>query len=183
MEILDLLKTEGARLEHAGKRHARELARIIRPQDLEEIRASGGFIPEPAIRMSINRAEEAYAAYVGDDLMCVFGVGVLPQFQAVWMMGSTNIDKHPRVFWRCSKIVLEYLRGKYPVMVNMVHGQNATALRWLKKLGFSINLPEKWGKRGDLFCQVMLVTQRIDLSIPRGVGGLREQELRGLLHV
>lgn len=185
MEILDLLTPEGVRLEHAGKRHARELSRVVRPQDMEEIHESGGYVTaEPAVRMSINRAEESYAAYRGSDLLCVFGVGVHDQVQVMWLIGSTHIDKCPLTFWRCSKLVIAYLREKYPLMMNMVYGKNVQTISWLRRLGFTISPPEKWGTKGALFCRATLVTQKIDLSVTeRDLAGLRERELRGLIHV
>lgn len=164
METLDLT-SYGARLVLATKRHARELARIMRKKDREECRATG-LGPEAGVRMSINNSVECYAAYVGDDLLCVFGVGPMhgaPQITVAWAMTSVYVTKYPLTFYRCSKVVVEYLRGRYPIMVNMIHGQYTEALRWLPRLGFQIGPPEQFGMRGDLFCRALLVTNRIEV--------------------
>lgn len=164
MEILDLTEA-GARLVVANKRHARELARIMREADRKEVKASGGWAAsEAVVRSSMNRSKECYAAFVGDDLLCVFGVTVYSQFQAVWMLTSKHVERHPKVFWRSSKIVIEYLRRKYPLMMNMIHGQYTSALRWAERLGFTLSPPEKFGVSGDLFCRATMVTQRVILS-------------------
>lgn len=150
----------------ATKHHARALARIMRRKDREEVMSSGGLPPEQAVRASINRSEESYAVYAGNDLLCVFGVTLLPpqgKAQLPWALGSDLIDKHRRVFWKCSKVVIEHFRDKYPLMFNMIHGQNTPALRWLERLGFTLSPPERWGKNGDLFCRAMLVTQKIEV--------------------
>jgi len=152
--------------------------------DHDEIFATSGCpVPEAAVRFSVNRSEEAYAAYLGKDLLCVFGVTVHEQVQVPWLLGSIYIDRHPLIFWRCSKMVVSHLRGKYPLMANMVWGRYAQALRWVEGLGFTISPPEKWGWRGDLFCRATMVTQKIDLSIPKNLVGLRNDELRRLIHV
>jgi len=163
--MLDLTP-HGARLVLATKRHARELGRIMRAKDREEGRAAGNFTPEASVRMSINNSCEAYAAYVGDYLLCVFGVGPMhgtPEITVAWIMTSVHVDRYPLTFYRCSKIVIEYLRGKYPIMVNMIHGQYTEALRWLERLGFKLGPPEPFGVRGDLHCRAMLVTNRIEV--------------------
>jgi hypothetical protein len=156
------LTSEGVRLEPAGKRHARELARIMRKADLDEVEALLGVrVAEQAVRYSINRSVETYAAYVGRDLLCVFGVMLMEGSQAVWMLSGTNVNKYQSTFYRCSKIVINYLRGKYPLMMNMVHSRYPAAIRWLERLGFVISQPEKFGARGDWFCRFMMHTPKL----------------------
>lgn len=148
----------------ATKRHARELARILRPQDLEETKASSG-CPDAAIviRASINRSMEAYAAYVGNDLVCVFGVTPLRQGAAPWMLSSIHVDKHAMTFWRCSKIAVKYFREFYPLLMNMVHCKYSQALRWVERLGFTLSPPEPFGPKKILFCRATMVTQGVTL--------------------
>lgn len=165
MATLDLA-AHGAVLEPATKRHARELARIMRAKDRDECSA-GGLLPEAAIRMSINNSKESYAAYARGHLLAVFGVGPLhaaPEITVVWAMTSINVDSHPLTFWRCSKVVVSYFRDRYPLMVNMVHGQYSEAFNWLGRLGFQISPPERFGARGDLFCKAILHTPRIEVA-------------------
>lgn len=161
------LQALGVRLVPAGKRHARELGRVMRPEDWEEIKLSGGWpTPEVGVRASVNRSCEAWAAYAGDALLCVFGVVKMPltgggEAQCAWAMTSVHVNAHPVAFWKASKIVIDDLRDKYPRMLNMVHAKYAAALRWLKRLGFKVYAPEKWGRGGGLFCRVELFTERI----------------------
>lgn len=176
METLSL-ESEGVRLEPAVKRHARELARILRVKDLDEIKATGGR-PEAGIRRSLNLSSEAYAVYKNKDLLCVFGVAELPQVQVMWMQSSVYVDKYQMTFWRCSKKVVTYLRGKYPLMMNMIHGKYTEAMRWAERLGFTISPPEKFGVRGDLFCRATMVTQPVSLALTS-----RDDSLMELIHV
>jgi len=142
----------------------------MRAKDREEILASGGWTrPEACIRANINRSAEAWAAYAGTDLLCVFGVvptsnqGVA--YQVPWLFGSPAIERHALTFWRCSKRVVEHWRGKYPLLLQMVHGQYTEALHWIERLGFKLEPPQKWGKRGDLFCAASLKTEEVILHV------------------
>jgi hypothetical protein len=155
----------GARLEVACKRHARELARVVRAKDLDEMRATGGRDPEAVVRASINRSLESYAVYAGGDLLCVFGVRALDfSTHGVWVLTTIHVDRHSLTFWKCSKAVVSYLRDRYPLMWNMIHGKYSEALRWARRLGFVLGAPEPFGPRGDLFCPAALETRRVELT-------------------
>lgn len=100
MAELDLTR-DGVTLVPAAKQHARLLGRSMRKADREEILASGGWtLPEACIRANINRSVEAWAAYVGDDLLCVFGVVLKDGHQLPWLFGSEAIERHALTFWR-----------------------------------------------------------------------------------
>jgi len=136
----------------------------MRPKDADEIRATGGVLLESIIRASINRSLESWAAYVGEDLLCVFGIRVVKGSWAMWVLTSVYVNKHPLTFWRASKSAVAQLREHYPLMWNMVHGKYTEALRWLEHLGFRLSPPEKFGPRGDLFCCAVLETRRIEVA-------------------
>lgn len=160
METLNLAE-HGVTLVPATKRHARELSRVIRAKEKDAILATGGSAVEPITRASINLSLEAYAAYCGDDLLAVFGVRSVRDTHAVWALTSVHVERHPMTFWRCSKAVVHYLRGKYPLMWNMIHGKYPEALRWVERLGFKLSPPEPFGPRGDLFCCAALATKKL----------------------
>lgn len=136
----------------------------MRAKDRDETMASSGLYPEQSVRLSVNSSVEAWAVSKDGVVLCVFGVRVAERMCIPWAMTSVHVEKHPKTFWRCSKIVVDYLRGKYPAMLNMVHGKYPEALRWLQRLGFTIAPPEVFGKRGDLFCQVTLITKKVELA-------------------
>lgn len=155
---------EGVRFEVATRRHARELARCMRAKDKAEIKSSGNFPPEPCVRMAINHSVESYAAYVGNDLLGVFGVQTYREFQAIWFMSGEAVDKYPMTFYRASKLVVSYLRGRYPLMMNMIHCAYPEAARWVERLGFTLSPPEPYGARKELFVRATMSTQPVLLS-------------------
>lgn len=159
MEILSV------RAVPAGKRQVRELGRLMRPADRAEILASGGWSDvERCLRANVNRSVEAWAMYADKDLLCIVGVLLGPNCQVPWVLTSVHVDNHPLTFWRASKEVVDKLRDKYPLMINMIHAKYGAALRWAERLGFTIMAPEKFGVAGDLFCKVVLDTRKIEVA-------------------
>lgn len=166
METLDLSGC-GVRLVPATKLHARELGRTMRAADRDEILASGAWSsPERCVRANINRSIKAWAAYAGDDLLCVFGVASHhePGVFLPWALTAEPVHRHRLAFYKASKIFISWLRGKCRCLFQMVHGKYTASLGWLAKLGFEIYPPEKFGARGDLFCPVILITHSVVLG-------------------
>jgi len=149
----------------AGKRHARLLNTLLRPEDRQEIWESGRFLPEQAARASINRCEEAWALYVGNDLLAVFGVSTYDTgWAAPWAFSTVHVAKYPLTFWRVSKIVLAHWRDRYPKMVQMIYARYPQALAWVKRLGFKVEEPVPWGWNKSFFCRVSLETAHVRTS-------------------
>lgn len=152
----------GVRLEPANKRHARAMARITRPEDAAEMWASGKLLPEQGVRASINRATEAWAGYVGDDLLAVFGVTDYQNgWAAPWAISSVHVNRHALTYYRASKVVIEHYRSQYPQMVQMISAEYHGALRWVERLGFKLRGPEPFGWQGALFCRVEMLTPKL----------------------
>lgn len=148
----------------ATKQHARVLGRTMRAQDRAEVRASGGMTPEQAVRSSINRSVEAWSAFVGDgELVGMFGVSPLPGGAAPWLLTSDVVDRYPMTFWKASRRIVEYLRVKYPMLVNRIDARYEQALRWARRLGFVIEPPTPWGAENRLFVPVIMHTPKVVL--------------------
>lgn len=165
METLDLMRT-GTWVAPAGKKHAEVLSRTMRKQDRVEVLASGGLTPMKAARLSINRSIEAYALYLGpaylcDKLLAVFGVGEDGHVRFPWMLTANAVDdnfKSKMSFYRATKKIVHYFRGRYPLMMNMVYVGSPGTMKWAEQLGFKISDPEPWGSSGSLFCRITMVT-------------------------
>lgn len=160
--VYEVEATTGVKLVRAGKKHAIQLGREMRAEDRAEVLASGGFtIPEKVVRASINASPEAWAAYFDGRLLAVFGVRPTPTCAIPWALTSVHVARYPFTFWKTSKMVVARWRDDYPLLANKVHASYGAALRWVKKLGFSVGVPEPFGVNGDLFCHVQLETRSI----------------------
>lgn len=150
---------------HATKAHARALARVMRAADKAEVMASGGYLPEAALRRSMNLSHASWAVMVGDEILCIFGVIPQPDGSGIaWLLSSTLVDTHPLTFWRESKKVIEILRHHYPALRNMVDARYAQAVAWLKRLGFEVGEARPFGKAQLPFHPILL---RRSLWLPK----------------
>jgi hypothetical protein len=122
--------------------------------DRDSTQAIFGTSIEEAMDKTLARAAESYAAYCGDDLLCIFGVtknSLLCEWVCFWMVGTDNINKHPVAFARCSREVTARVIDKYKWTKNYVDARNTTSIRWLKWLGFTIHPAVPFGYEGRLF--------------------------------
>jgi len=126
----------------AGPEHIPSLVEGMSPLVKRELqkRYPGVFI-EDVLAIAISRADEAYAGFVGDDLVCVIGVSsenVLSTVGHPWLIPHTNVNKHKWVFLKGSKPWIQHLLSKYESLENSVPASHKRAVRWLKWLGFTI---------------------------------------------
>lgn len=150
---------------HMTRTHAREIGRSMRPADAAEVLASGGYLPEAAARRSLNLSHAAWAAYLGDELLAVFGVIPTEGGGGIgWLLSTTAVDRHPLTFWRESKKVLAVLRDHYPFLKNMVDARYTQAVSWLRRLGFDVGQAVPFGKAQLPFHPVII---RRSLWLPK----------------
>ncbi len=70
------------------------------------------------------------------DLNVLAGVG------SVWLLGTDEVDKHPREFLKFSAEWRRKLFDRYEVLRNVVDTKNTSSIRWLRWMGaeFSMTL-------------------------------------------
>ena len=132
----------------ATREHAELLAPVMRKEDAAEIKASGDYAPFEGIMASIDASDEAWAAFMGDEIACIFGVVQHPKDPAVgipWLLTSNNIEKYPKKFFIASKYWLLRFQRQYPKLVQMVDARYSRALKWANRCGFAIHVPKTWG--------------------------------------
>lgn len=118
---------------------AKSLAPRLRVADWIELDAAGH---EPERTLSEACAHGAYAIVLNDQVEGMFGCVPCeddPEHIGYpWLLGSDAMGKNPiRIqFLRESKVWLEAMHERYPVLVNAVWEENTLHLRWLEWLGF-----------------------------------------------
>ena len=70
-----------------------------------------------------------------------------------WMLGTHEITRFPIALMRLSNMFLWELDKKYTYLSNHVMASNATSIRYLEHLGFTIDAPEPWGANHVLYCK------------------------------
>lgn len=99
-----------------------------------------GAARDDLIRVSTH-SRRAAAAYMGDDLVCIFGVKAVTALSDVgcpWALVTRAVDRPDvrRAFAAGSAPVVEWMGQDFRRLWNLVAEENRTARRWLEWLGF-----------------------------------------------
>lgn len=134
---------------------ARYIGAHLRVSDSLEVSALGA-VPEYAVLQSFRDSDIAWTALVDGVPVIMFGAGgnVFSDRGFVWALGTDECTKHPREMLVFGREKLKEMLGIYPILENYCDARYIRALRWLKKIGFSVSDPVKWGKNGELFCKI-----------------------------
>jgi len=133
--------------------HIINLVPRIAKQDLAEMHASTELPPEAALMKSMVISEYCWAV-LDEDSQCiaVFGVAPLnPDTGIPWLIASDSFRTRWVEVARGSRLWRQILDESYSCLVNFVHVDNKTAIRWLEWLGFDIHQAIPFGVRGELF--------------------------------
>lgn len=122
--------------------HIAYLVEHMRPEDRAEVFAATGLTIEQAVQQSVEVSSFSAAEVVGADVLAIWGVVeeslLTPDIGRVWMLSSTAVENHHKLFFRRSKEVVETLRVRYSALYNEVDARYTRALRWADRLGFEI---------------------------------------------
>jgi len=132
----------------ATEAHAEALAPVMREADRLEIEAASGDTPLDALRRSLARSTEAWAATTPEGVIAVYGVGPLSLLGlqgAPWMLGSDLVEQYPLAVLRHSRVTVRRWAGVWREMSNWADARNTVALRWLAWLGFHVKPPIPYG--------------------------------------
>lgn len=117
------------------------LSQNLRERDVEELE-SVGTTPLDALSFGFHHSKPCYTLLnASGEVVGMMGVGqgALQGMGAIWMLGSTGIEKIPMTFLRNSKKLLDRMceETDYIGFYNYVYSKNQLHIDWLKWLGFS----------------------------------------------
>ena len=136
---------------------AAAMAPKMRESDAAEVWASGGHTPHDALIASVQWSAQAYAAQFNGDLGAIFGVGpasFLSNVGIPWLLGTPVLHQYPSAFHKASRGFLAAWLDEYASLEQMVDSRNEKSLRWLSRLGFTVEAPTLWGYEGRPFHRV-----------------------------
>lgn len=118
------------------------LVPALRPIDRLELSCMSDGDPVVALTGMAARARRSTAAYMGDDLVGIMGVSaasVMSDTGCPWALVTSSIERPAvrREFLARSHVALDWLGEDFRRLWNIVSAENATAIRWLKWMGFS----------------------------------------------
>jgi hypothetical protein len=133
---------------------AQELYANMRQNDLDECNALGPHDIQRSIERSIRSSTLCWSLIIDGKLAAVFGVGVISVLTGIgspWLLGTSVLDRHPRVLVRNTAPYIGAILRAFPHLINFVHARNTRSVHWLRRLGFTLHPPEPYGELGELF--------------------------------
>lgn len=130
------------------------LAHNLRASDLAEIRAYGHTDPLHQLTRSAAHSMLCWTAFIDGEVAAILGVAPLSVIGGIgspWMMGTPVLDAHSRILVRQTPHYIAQMLRAFPYLVNHVHAQNTTSVRWLRRLGFTVHPAEPFGALGEPF--------------------------------
>ncbi|GAA0335375.1 hypothetical protein GCM10009087_52220 [Sphingomonas oligophenolica] len=126
----------------------------MRADDVIEC-AAMGHRPKQALRDGLTASSLCFTALVDGRPEAMFGLVVtnaLAGEGTPWMLGTEAIYRHPRAMLRWGPRFVAAMLDSTPVLSNLVSVDNVRAIRFLRRLGFSI------GKDRIMFASTEFVT-------------------------
>jgi ribosomal protein S18 acetylase RimI-like enzyme len=112
----------------------------MRAADVTECVAMG-HSPRQALRAGLLSSSMCLTAMVDGRPEAMFGLVVTNALcgeGSPWMLGSDAIYRHPRTMLRWGPRILSAMFDSTPVLENLVAGDNHRAIRFLRRIGFTI---------------------------------------------
>jgi hypothetical protein len=101
-----------------------------------------GHTPREALSMGLRGSTVAWTATAAGRPLAMFGVtpmSMLDRTGAPWLLGTTEARRHHRAFVELGRAYVQQMQAEFPVLENHVHRANLAAIRWLRRLGFTID--------------------------------------------
>ena len=120
--------------------HVGPIASRMRAADVIEC-AAMGHSPRQALRAGLLSSSLCLTAMVDRRPEAMFGLVVTNALcgeGSPWMLGSVAIYRHPRTMLRWGPRILSAMFDSTPVLENLVAEDNHRAVRFLKRIGFTI---------------------------------------------
>lgn len=137
--------------EAATPAHAEELLAQLRPADRDEVEAASGNV-ERVVRQSLAVSDDPIAARdPNGGLIAIYGVApvnLLSDQASPWLLGTARMQTNAKAVLRDAREYLAFARERYPRMMNYVDARNRSSIRWLRKVGFTLEPAAPFGVQG-----------------------------------
>lgn len=133
---------------------ARILYENMRLADFAECLAYGHDDIAASLEACVRRSPLCWTAFIDGELAAILGCGVVNMMTGIgspWMLGTPVLDAHSRVLVRRTPEYIAKMLNAFPHLVNFVHAENHTSVRWLRRLGFTLHPAQPYGAQGEPF--------------------------------
>ena len=132
----------------ADEQDAIRLAKNLRKEDKQELKAYGNLKYTEALKMGVEQSKIPLAIYDKEgQIVCLLGVrSINSSLGQVWLLASPRIEKLSIKFLRNTRTVADLLTKDHKLLFNYVDARNKLHIRFLKFCGFTfINRHEEFG--------------------------------------
>lgn len=132
----------------AQEEHLLALAGTMSPDDAAECWALCHWSPEEALRRSVEGSRNPKAGLADGEVIAMFGVAqptLVNSLGMPWLLGSPAISQHWVRFARESRDFVNHEKAGYQMLLNYVDARHTRAVRWVRWLGFTLSLVERFG--------------------------------------
>lgn len=124
------------------------LATNLRREDAIEVLSSHGNVKE-ALQVGFDESEDCSTIIVSDtgEIAGIYGIARYDEMMGIpWLLTAPPIEKIWLPFLRRSRVWVEHMNDKYPILVNACDADYTKAINWLRFVGFTfIKKHDKWG--------------------------------------
>jgi hypothetical protein len=130
------------------------IAANMRKADADEVWASHHLTPIESLTFG-RKLSKMSAVVMVDDTPCVM-LGLVVNSVATgtgtpWLLGTDDALRHKRHFIDLVPPVIDEMLDECPILCNYVHADNKVSIRWLKRIGFTLDPATPHGISGELF--------------------------------
>jgi len=145
--------------DRASLEDARWFSKLMREEDRQEVLALGETL-EGGLMQSIHLSlGDVWIVRFNGEPAALFGIvtcSILTGYVVPWLVTTKVIDQFPKTFFTLSRRILHLMRHRYALMGNHVDARYEKALRWVRRLGFSVHAAQALGPNKTLFHPVTM---------------------------
>lgn len=119
--------------------HVGPVANRLREIDVLEC-ALMGHKPKQALRLAINNSVLAWTVKIDGRAEACMGVSAVSTILGIgspWLLMTEVATRHAVALVKLGASYSERMQALFPVLENNVHADNAVAIRWLSRLGYT----------------------------------------------
>lgn len=141
-------RTVHSRIIPAERIHIPAIVARVRQADIDELWASSFSTVAEVLERGLVYSTAAWTVLYDDDPVAMAGVAprsILGSVGIPWLVATDAVEQAPVPFLRASRGYVPRMLGLYHHLVNYVDNRNATAIRYLRWLGFEFAEPAPHG--------------------------------------
>lgn len=127
----------------ATREHAIAMAQRVSLNDALEVRRGTRMTPETVLLRSLEMSSSAWTWLCDGRPGCMFGIvaDAIDNEAHPWLLGTPDVQTHRKLFWKHSRAIVHLISAEFPRVTGYCDAQYEATVRWLTRLGFTLEGP------------------------------------------